>query len=793
MSKGGGAGKVYFVLYLAVVLELLIIIVERDEAEENLHRKQKETMQIVESILSQLQAGSGTEGINTKPQDQITMLEPGMNAKEEIGVDIKSDRQYLVEVGVTDISDELSRRESEGDNEFAQRVLKLVELGNVEELEYQIFYSSNQDPSNAPMFPSEQEIKKQKIDFTKYSPGQTVQGPNQEVWEFMGVKKLSLDKEKTFSKIQINKETKKIDLPETTPIYNLVTNIGSPMIPNGKSADSSFFYSIEKTDISHGLKKRTFTVNFEPVRKAGWFKLRFASRTNRILGVRATQKPEDLSPNSKVNIGTVQLTIGDLIKVKKELTAKLDKYGLPGDEILNKENDIDKFDARLKASQQMAFKEDNARDIVSKIQLYGYIAKLLAPGQSIHFPQNQGSIEFNIRVILPENRGANPEIVLPLVRTFDKLPAVFDFTISPFNGEGGNKVSGEVKNSEGRVVASIICTPQTVTAAGTPIPAPVRGAKREYLGTVDKSLPPGRYTMVVTHAIGGKTAPRETELTVFETSLTQESKDYIQRRFERAYFATYHLGNQSVVPSSGGTIRPEEFRIYISTDDQGSQVAPIEGLSIPQNRAPYLSSKSNKVSLKVTWKQPVTGKEVDVLPEMSADIKLKPPSVNLSSKTEEEAQTGTKWRKTIRNIYIQTPDLDQNTKAKVVLKADRPVLDGIEGGALNLEMSEPRETGNGAWEIELTGTVKMPAGKSVLNGQINIPLTAIATAKDKTSSAKVTLNTTVECKKDSRGGGNSGGRPSGGGGGTAKPAPAPTKAPTKAPSKPAPTKPSGKK
>jgi len=38
MAKGGGAGKVYFVLYLAVILELLIIIVERDEAEENLIR-----------------------------------------------------------------------------------------------------------------------------------------------------------------------------------------------------------------------------------------------------------------------------------------------------------------------------------------------------------------------------------------------------------------------------------------------------------------------------------------------------------------------------------------------------------------------------------------------------------------------------------------------------------------------------------------------------------------------------------------------------------------------------------
>lgn len=775
MSKGGGAGKVYFVLYLAVVLELLIIIVERDEAEEHLHKKQKETMQIVESILSQLQTGSGSEGINTKPQDQITMLEPGTDAKAEIGVDIKSDRQYLVEVGVTDISDELNRREGEGDNEYAQRVLKLVELGNVEELEYQIFYSSNQDPSNAPMFPSEAEIRKQKLDFTKYSPGQTVQGPNQEVWEFMGIKKLSLDKEKTFSKIQITKETKKVDLKETNPIYSLVSNIGPPMSPARMPADSSFYYSMEKTDLSNGLKKRTFTVNFEPQRKAGWFKLRFASRTNRILGVRATQKMETLSPTDKVNIGTVQLTVGDLMKVKKELVAKLDKYGLPHDDILNKENDIDKFDARLKASQQMAFKEDNARDIVSKIQLYGYIAKLLAPGQSMHFPQNQGSIEFNIRVILPENRGANPEIVLPVVRSFDKLPAAFDFTISPFNGEGGNRVTGEVKNSEGRVVAGIVCTPMTVTAAGTPIPAPARGAKREYIGTVDKALPAGRYTVVVTHTIGGKTAPRETELTVFETGLTEENNKFIQNKFGKAVYATPHMANTSFVPTSAGSIRAEEFRIYISTDDQGSQVPPIEGLSIAPNRAPYLTAKSNKVALKVTWKQPITGKEVDVLPLITADIKLKQPTINISQKIEDESQSGNKWRKTIKNISVSTPSLDENTKAKVVLKADRPILDGIDASALNIEMSEPRETSPGIWEIDLSGTIKMPAGKSILSGQINIPISAVATAKDKSNSSKGTLSTSVEIKKEGRGSAGSNSTRQGSGSGNTKPAPAPQK------------------
>ena len=95
MVKSGGAGKVYFILYLAVVLELLIIIVERDEAEESLRRKQEETMRIVESILSQLQSGAGTEGINTKPQDEITIPPQNINIEEVLGTDIKSNRIYI--------------------------------------------------------------------------------------------------------------------------------------------------------------------------------------------------------------------------------------------------------------------------------------------------------------------------------------------------------------------------------------------------------------------------------------------------------------------------------------------------------------------------------------------------------------------------------------------------------------------------------------------------------------------------------------------------------------------------
>ena len=61
MSKGGGAGKVYFILYLAVLLELLIIIVERDDAEEELKKeklaleqKSKRIQLIAETIINAL-------------------------------------------------------------------------------------------------------------------------------------------------------------------------------------------------------------------------------------------------------------------------------------------------------------------------------------------------------------------------------------------------------------------------------------------------------------------------------------------------------------------------------------------------------------------------------------------------------------------------------------------------------------------------------------------------------------------------------------------------------------------
>ena len=95
MSKG--AGKVYFILYLAVLLELLIIIVERDEAEHNLKKEKKaleernkQIQLIAETIINSMR-GSATSVSSTSNQSMILGDE-----KETEG------REFLVRVRVAD-------------------------------------------------------------------------------------------------------------------------------------------------------------------------------------------------------------------------------------------------------------------------------------------------------------------------------------------------------------------------------------------------------------------------------------------------------------------------------------------------------------------------------------------------------------------------------------------------------------------------------------------------------------------------------------------------------------------
>jgi len=93
MSKGGGAGKVYFILYLAVLLELLIIIVERDDAEEALKKeklaleqKSKRIQMIAETII---QALRGSQTSLSSTSDQSMTLGDVKEPEREFSVKVR--------------------------------------------------------------------------------------------------------------------------------------------------------------------------------------------------------------------------------------------------------------------------------------------------------------------------------------------------------------------------------------------------------------------------------------------------------------------------------------------------------------------------------------------------------------------------------------------------------------------------------------------------------------------------------------------------------------------------------
>ncbi|MEI6088863.1 MAG: hypothetical protein WCR42_00270 [bacterium] len=753
MGKGGGAGKVYFVLYLAVVLELLIIIVERDEAEELLSRKQKDTMRIVESILSQLQSGAGTEGINTRPQDEITIPPPGVNVKDALGADIKPERKYIVEVGVTDISQEMRKYDNEVMKDYKERVKKLIKLANVEQIQYQIFFSNDQNVEEPPTFPSDKEIDK--YDLTKMQPGEFITAEDGATWKFVGCKEMRLDLDATYKTIEnmIPKGTLQADA--IIPYYpaSLRKSVGDNVSPPGVSADSVFFYSDKDSRLgklvtsSEDIKKRAFVINFQPPSQAGWFKLRFASRTNRILGVRSGQSFAELDDESTVNIGTVQLSVKDLKNVYKELKRKLEKYALPTIEQLNITRNVDDLDSKVKKAAGQVTDEKNAIEVKGNIQLYGYIAKLLVPGLSTTFAQNRGAMAIDVHVITPNPPNAPPTIYLPqYAACFDELAPVFECSISPYKNDGANIVEGKVLDENGSSVARINFTPLH-QIAGSGVSAPTAESPLELRGVVERKLAPGKYKIEIKHSLRGKTATDQSVLEVFKTGLTEESVRDINGKLA---FSTYYgyKTSFSAVPYSGTKIKNDQFRISLATNDN-PQKPSIEGLTLDKEQAFTYTPSSKSVTLKIVWTQPYTGKEVELFAEKKVDLKQEPPEIGTSNVLTNFSGTTRKFKVSVANITASKPGTGSSTPAVVSVEVSgAEISEGLTGYSISNEPSISGSAESG-YEVEFELSGVPDQGKKKARGTVTVKLNSVAVnpvsgVKSETTSSAVLVNVNYE-------------------------------------------------
>ncbi len=714
MAKGGGAGKVYFVLYLAVILELLIIIVERDEAEENLIRRQKETMRIVESILAQLQIGAGTEGISTRPQDEITLQE----VKISEGPEIKQWRKYFIEVGVTDVAAAAAQLDPESEN-YEEELRKLIRLGNVEELEYQIFYH----PSNSaepPYFPPDDSLRNVEFDQLNQPVGPVV---DRGQWRLVFLRKLKLDLEKT-------KDWQH-------PVYQYyVKELGSArdFAPDfAVKKDSIFVYSEQETQrlaqLEGGrIRKRAFLVYFQPPNKPGWYKLRFVSRTNRILGVTGdVVSPEELPPDFTVNIGTVKLKIKDLRVVQKELQRSLGALNLPGaEDLAHGKLTIEEFDRLLNEAKQKVVKGEINLDmeptaVINKLDLYSYIVKLLTPNASQYFEQNRQSYQIDIRVVKPPITIAEPYVELPeAIYTFDAVPIIFNFASGPF--QGNNFPTGEVVDPATLQAYPLIIRPidQQVTTQPT-TPGTAKGGKRFYQARTAEAVPPGTYEVRITQTNMGKSTVGKTPLEVFETGLQEQNRKDLEFRLRNMYYGNALLLN--LKPTSGGKIPAKQFKIY-ARFDHDPQTPPIRGLDakIP------LPAKANNLSLKLVWEHPYTGDEVEILPEVTREIKQEPPYFQLQNMgvSQPEWLSGGKVRLTVRDIDLILPYIDTAGKVATMKDVKDLGVQNVQSEVAGFEVDEVtiEEQGEGKVKLDVFLKGKIPAGQRSVSGNVSITIGA---------------------------------------------------------------------
>lgn len=341
MSKGG-AGKVYFVLYLAVILELLIIFIERDEAEEHLRRQQREAIQIVQTILSQLQTGAGVSAITTRPKDNITLDDKEPESTVRV-------YDVLVAVGDSNSISEMSNGERIKGDDIPELLYKVSHVGdpNIPEEELPLDTADLADP--------------------------------------FFIAKLGTDNATGSDKREG---------------YFRPTQVKGTAAPTG---DPTAYFQLNEEmtaqELAKGRRVKVFRVNFKPTQSEGWYRLRFESKTNQIMGVIGGE-PSD---NDTIRIGNVKLTVKQLRSVQK---------------FLEKE------------------KDDPNQQVVLE-----YINKLLNPDEWPFLPGNQGANAIDVRVVRPdEPPPAEPvaRINFPRQDIYWYTGATFDVPVTVGPSDGGS-------------------------------------------------------------------------------------------------------------------------------------------------------------------------------------------------------------------------------------------------------------------------------------------------------------------------------------------------------------------
>ena len=736
MSKGG-AGKVYFVLYLAVILELLIIIVERDEAEEHLMAKQKESMKIVQSILSQLQTGTGVEGLSTRPQDQIVLKDESW--KDIPGVDlIKEEREYLVEVGVTDVMGDLPKvlKDDRLDQRIKETRLKdFVLASNVREIYYQIWHSSD-DKKDVSDFPSDTEISG--ILANNGGVNQVSRG-----WTLLGYQRA------TFDQSWLDKQNIPLDLTmaqewfkTATPVYNFDEPRGDyRSFWGGLEGKVQFEYDHDTT-LSQGtnrfpasLKVRSFMARFQPKGRTGVYKLHFYSKTNKILGIRRDPNSTTIeaADDEKVNIGTVQLSVKDLRRVLKELNRTMNDP-----EVLTLTTDFTKPDGKMsgkeyneKLNARVLSLQTSNPDLAREARLYGYINMILSPNQSSDLEQNQASMGFTVKVVKPTIPTAKPTIA-DLVKKHKVISGVkyvvIPFTINSFKTP---PTGITIEPREGGVNVEVVQMPGQI-ASTQPGGTKSQAFELRISGLTSDGNAKKEYKVNFAGTkieMSDGSAP-EAYVTVYPAGLIQKNRDQIVDLMDKRL----RIGKEPVIsfqPSSEGEIPANQFTLKYELDGQSNK---FDGSQPLQMKLPCIPKGMGLLKVSAIWNYRPTGsqysEQVVLFEHQSSNAKKNSPTIDLGNTSEQFDLRNLKL--VISGIIVEPPTVDCKKKAdandvKVSVDFNPP-----SAGKYKI-VSQIDPEGGGTYKVTLT--LKGPRTKF---GGANLQMKVSASATGAESTAEET-------------------------------------------------------
>jgi hypothetical protein len=704
MSKASG-GKVYFILYLAVILELLIIIVERDEAEDHLRKREREAREIIQDILGQMQVGPGNENLTSRITDEISLVSD--EAIQISGIPYKRYRTYNVEVGVNDGSG-VNIGESREDT-LAHNAL-LRRLTNAQQLNYEILHTPHED-----------------VDLpTDSTPAAVVTS----AWRSMGKMSLRLDSARMRDWKQ-PAYREEYESGSTEAFFKSLAPLEGAGLP-------VFTYNAAETDKIASTNagkylKRLFTVNFQPT-EPGWYKLRFNSRTNRIMGVSGSATTfDEVSDDAKVNIGSMQLTVKKLRKVQVMLQRELESFGVPPmDEFIaaNSEDKIQAFFRRIQEAKQTferGHKDEPTlvQETLRKIDLYLDVAKLLAPNKSEYFAQNSGVMEINIRVTKPPVAIVKPHVDLPKdVYVFDKLVPTFNFSAGPYYGN--NVPSGVIVAQDGSTTPLIINAVNQVASTNPDDALLEKGKSIEFRAHTVQALKHGVYTVRMTHSAGGGTAgneeiTEESALRVFATQLTPNNRRLLDGRMKSIFYgSTFSV---TLEPDTGGMIPASEFRTTVGLNTSQSP-APVSGLTakIP------LEAKAKSAWTRLTWISPFTGEEVEILPRTEQPIKQREPDVDVTKSAVMNLDGD--WhelRLQVGGIVLTPAVIDVGSKiGGYETLTDVRLTDVTLEGATDIELtqSDLKSADNGSYVAVFTVRSMLPKVPKEMSGSIKFSVNA---------------------------------------------------------------------